>query len=318
VAAVATSYLGGIGAFAPFENLATSALSQVGFSPLAIASLGAGFRTALTAAASYLEGLAVNALIPPPKTPTPRQESIPHSYTVSGTANAAAAFSPIPKIYGARRIFPQYAASPYNELVGFDQYLRMLFLPGYGPLDISQIKIGDTAIEAAELELKALHETEQTLTIHPTLINEQQSQECEYLESDCVLCFIHSAIVRLRTRLRRILHINACCSYPAGASNREFARGRSLETPFTADSEIVRPRILAHGRKRSRPPAPEIRPKRLALACRISVAHPLRVDRVVHSLFLLGGDRLLRDRSTSCKRSDDRNDNQRGRVNFHA
>ena len=59
-------------------------------------------------------------------------------------------FSPIPKLYGARRIFPQYAASPYNELVGFNQYLRMLFLLGYGPLDISQIKIGDTAIEDYE------------------------------------------------------------------------------------------------------------------------------------------------------------------------
>jgi hypothetical protein len=77
---------------------------------------------------------------------------------VSGGANSAAAFSVIPKIYGARRIFPQYAASPYTELVGHDQYLRMLFLLGYGPLDISQIKIGDTAIENyedVEWELRA-------------------------------------------------------------------------------------------------------------------------------------------------------------------
>lgn len=41
----------------------------------------------------------------------------------------------------------QYAASPYSELVGENQYLRMLFLLGYGPLDISQIRIGDTAME---------------------------------------------------------------------------------------------------------------------------------------------------------------------------
>jgi len=77
---------------------------------------------------------------------------------VSGGANSAAAFSVIPKIYGARRIFPQYAASPYTELIGHDQYLRMLFLLGYGPLDISQIVIGDTAIEDyedVEWELRA-------------------------------------------------------------------------------------------------------------------------------------------------------------------
>ncbi|HUY28515.1 MAG TPA: hypothetical protein VMV27_13980 [Candidatus Binataceae bacterium] len=97
-------------------------------------------------------------LIPPPATPAVRLSSTPQSYTVSGGANAAAAFSVIPKIYGARRIFPQYAASAYTELVGHDQYLRMLFLLGYGPLDISQIQIGDTAIEDyedVEWELRA-------------------------------------------------------------------------------------------------------------------------------------------------------------------
>ena len=316
VAAIATVASYGAASFVTAALTAPGVAAASG--PTLAGAAGALVGGAVASSLNFLGGLAINSLIPPPRTPVPKQETTPQSYTVSGTANAAAPFSPIPKIYGQRRIFPQYAASPYNELVGFDQYLRMLFLPGYGPLDISQIKIGDTAIEAAELELKTLHETEQTLTICPTLINEQQPRKCEYLESDCVFCLIHSAIVRSRTRLWRILHINACCSYPAGTSNREFARGRSLEAPFTADSEVVRPRVLAHGRKRSRPPAPEILPKRRVLARRISVAHPLRVDRVVHSLFLLGGDRLLRDRSTSCKRGDDRNDNQRGRVNFHA
>ncbi|MBE3605151.1 hypothetical protein IMX07_16220 [bacterium] len=110
----------------------------------------AGLNALVSGAIQFGGTQLINALIPPPRTPVAKQETTPHSYTVSGTANAAAPFSPIPKLYGQRRIFPQYAASPYNELVGFDQYLRMLFLLGYGPLDISQIKIGDTAIEDYE------------------------------------------------------------------------------------------------------------------------------------------------------------------------
>ena len=93
-------------------------------------------------------------------------------------------FSPIPKLYGARRIFPQYAASPYNELVGFDQYLRMLFLLGYGPLDIPQIKIGDTAIEDyedVEWELRAGFPDDAPSRLYPGSVvesdfNEQLSQ----------------------------------------------------------------------------------------------------------------------------------------------
>ena len=120
--------------------------------------VSAGVKGLVSASVTFLGGLVTNALIPPPATPAMRLSSTQQSYTVSGGANSAAAFSVIPKIYGARRIFPQYAASPYTELVGFDQYLRMLFLLGYGPLDISQIQIGDSAIEDyedVEWELRA-------------------------------------------------------------------------------------------------------------------------------------------------------------------
>jgi hypothetical protein len=161
VAAVATAGLGAaLAAPAAAGAGAAAGGTAAGAASTSLASqlLTAALTGALNESIKFLGGLAINSLIPPPKTPVPKQETTPQSYTVSGTANAAAPFSPIPKIYGTRRIFPQYAASPYNELVGFDQYLRMLFLPGYGPLDISQIKIGDTAIEDyedVEWELRA-------------------------------------------------------------------------------------------------------------------------------------------------------------------
>jgi hypothetical protein len=154
VAAIAAVASYGAGAFitealsAPVAAGATGAAGAAAATgPTLAGALAALAQGAIASSINFLGTQLINSLIPPPRTPVPKQATTPQSYTVSGTANAAAPFSPIPKIYGARRIFPQYAASPYSELVGFDQYLRMLFLPGYGPLDISQIKIGDTAIE---------------------------------------------------------------------------------------------------------------------------------------------------------------------------
>jgi hypothetical protein len=136
----------------------------------------AGIQGAISTSINFLGGLAVNALVPPPTTPAVRLSSTPQSYTVSGTANSAAPFSPIPKIYGARRIFPQYAASPYTEVCGEDQYLRMLFLLGYGPLDISEINIADTAIEDykdIEWELRAGFTDDAPSRLYPGSVAEQ-------------------------------------------------------------------------------------------------------------------------------------------------
>ncbi len=180
IAAVAT-YGASLAASAAFtaETGITVGTSAASAASTSISSYIAGAAAAGLSAA-FSQGVQIllkAALIPPPRTPVPKQETTPHSYTVSGTANAAAAFSPIPKIYGARRIFPQYAASPYNELVGFDQYLRMLFLLGYGPLDISQIKLGDTALEDyedVEWELRSGFPDDAPTRLYPGSVSEAE------------------------------------------------------------------------------------------------------------------------------------------------
>ncbi|HUY28601.1 MAG TPA: hypothetical protein VMV27_14420 [Candidatus Binataceae bacterium] len=156
LAAVTAVVTYGAGGFVAASLAAPGAAAAAG--PTLAGAAGAFVSGALSETLKFAGTQLTNALIPPPATPAVRLSSTPQSYTVSGGANSAAAFSVIPKIYGARRIFPQYAASPYTELVGHDQYLRMLFLLGYGPLDISQILIGDTAIEDyedVEWELRA-------------------------------------------------------------------------------------------------------------------------------------------------------------------
>ncbi len=99
------------------------------------------------------------------KTSLPKIESTPASYSISGNENILAPFSPMPKVYGQRRIYPMLAAPSFNESGGnshnelyTNEYLRMLFVLGYGPLDITQIKIGDTLLsdyEDVEWEVRA-------------------------------------------------------------------------------------------------------------------------------------------------------------------
>lgn len=97
--------------------------------------------------------IAVNALIPPP---TPKglggAEGDPFQQlnSITGTSNNASPYGVIPCVVGTKRFFPPHAALPYTEISGDDQYLRMLLDLGYGDLDISDIKIGETAIASYE------------------------------------------------------------------------------------------------------------------------------------------------------------------------
>lgn len=72
----------------------------------------------------------------------------PRNYSISGISNQLRKYDVIPKLYGKTKIFPPLAATPYTEIIGNEQYLRMLFCLGFGRLDVSNIKIGNTAIDS--------------------------------------------------------------------------------------------------------------------------------------------------------------------------
>ena len=137
--AVANSMVGA-GMGASMTSLATGATTFFG-----AAALGYG----LTYGATYLAimgvGMALtNALIPLPKQKVGASES---NRTLTNSSNAANPYYPIPRIYGKTRFSPYKVAPDYTEQVGDDTYLRCLFCFGYGPLKISDIKIGDNPID---------------------------------------------------------------------------------------------------------------------------------------------------------------------------
>lgn len=86
----------------------------------------------------------VNMLIPPPSNTTKSSERA----FLGALRNRFNPFGPVPRIFGRRRVFPVMAGHPYTESSNGKRYLRAMLLVGFGPLKISDIKIGETSIES--------------------------------------------------------------------------------------------------------------------------------------------------------------------------
>lgn len=127
------------------------AAGALGYGLLSAGTLGGSL---LTAGIGIAGSLAVSALIPPatPNIPQLGGMNLDRSpaLSITGTQNQMNLYGVVPKVLGRMRLFPPYAAEPYTEIVGNDQYLRCLFCLGYGPLLISDLRIGEDPIENFE------------------------------------------------------------------------------------------------------------------------------------------------------------------------
>jgi len=87
-------------------------------------------------------------------------KSDPLVHSITGAGNQTDPFGVIPKVYGKVRVFPKMPGkypTQYTEISGDSQYLRALFLVAKGPVSITDIKIGDTAIGSfADVETEIL------------------------------------------------------------------------------------------------------------------------------------------------------------------
>ena len=132
--------------------------AAVFFAPAMAAGLTAMLGTTVSAGVAgalitAVGGLIVNALIPPP---VPKQSGLSRGATqsdplvpsITGIRNQSNPFGVIPRIYGTHRVYPPYGGTPYTEISGDDQYLVLLFLVGYGPLTLSDLRIGTTTLGA--------------------------------------------------------------------------------------------------------------------------------------------------------------------------
>ncbi|MBB4653023.1 hypothetical protein GGQ99_004807 [Aminobacter niigataensis] len=117
--------------------------------------------------------LLLNALF----APRPPQLSQPKpSYSLVNSRNQAAPFEPVPVVLGKHRISPFYGALPYTESSGENQYLRLLFVWGYGPLQVDDIKIGETLLSSfdeVEIETRTGYPSDLPVTLYPRQVVEE-------------------------------------------------------------------------------------------------------------------------------------------------
>jgi len=95
------------------------------------------------------------------------------TYSLSGSRNSSNLFGSVPVVLGRHRFYPPLGSRPYTEILGNDEYLRMLFIWGYGPLLVEDIKIGETPIEQYSdivIETVEGREGDPEITLVPSIV----------------------------------------------------------------------------------------------------------------------------------------------------
>lgn len=115
--------------------------------------------------------LLVNALIPPAED---KKEAA--TYSINGWRNEVRLGGPVPLVLGKHRMAPLFAAGSYTEIVNDKQFVRALFTFGYGRVDISDIRIGDTPIsefDDVDTEIREGTDSDEPVTLYRRQVIEE-------------------------------------------------------------------------------------------------------------------------------------------------
>ena len=138
------------GAIALFAAIAgAAATSAITGATIAGITISAAVASVAGAIVSGVITFALSSIFAPSKPNRARltNEAESQTFSITSARNQARPFGVIPEVVGQHRMVPPYAAVPYTEISGNDQYLRFVVLWGYGPVDVTEVKIGNTPIE---------------------------------------------------------------------------------------------------------------------------------------------------------------------------
>lgn len=158
--------------------IAAVAVGQLWVGPAILSATGstvlASIGSSVAAGAIVLAGsFLINRFFPPPGGP----QSEKPLYQISGWQNSATPDGVVPSVLGKVRVAPVFAAPTFSEIVGDLQYVRTLFTFGYGPVELSDLKIGDTPIEKydeLDVEVRDGYAFDSPVTIYPRQVIEDQ------------------------------------------------------------------------------------------------------------------------------------------------
>lgn len=104
--------------------------------------------------------------IPKPKLPGEQPDASP-IYDLRGQNNQNRFGNPIEVAYGKVRMWPSYAARPYNRFKDNDQYQYQLLCLGQGKFEIHEIRIEDTALSEFADIVYEIYEPGEEVTLFP-------------------------------------------------------------------------------------------------------------------------------------------------------
>jgi hypothetical protein len=193
-----------------------------------------GAAIALAGAAFVLSG-SVSLASPPPSVPFTGEIPTSESRAIAAAQNEARPFAPVPRVFGLYRVFPQYAAKPFTEIVGNDQFLRLLFTFGYGPLQITELKIGEDLIDTfndVEYAILPGFDDDPPLSIFTNGVDELDVQ-AELVEG--------VAAFTVRTTEPNTYEASVDLVFPAGliAFNNQDGEPRKVVTDFRIETRIA-------------------------------------------------------------------------------
>lgn len=104
-----------------------------------------------------------------------RDEGRSQTFSITGARNQANRYAPVPVVLGTHKFVPSYGAAPYTEISGNDEFLRVLLVWGYGPVQVEDIRIGNTPLESFD-DVEVEHDftgTSTGLNLFPSTAEQQ-------------------------------------------------------------------------------------------------------------------------------------------------
>ncbi|TKD17964.1 phage tail protein, partial [Rhodobacter capsulatus] len=132
--------------------------------------IGLGF---ITAGLTIVGQLLINALIPPIKPDSDAKDT----YSITGWRNRLEPGAAVPVVLGTMRYAPPFAATPYTEIVGDQQFVRAVFGLGEGQVSIDDMRLGETSLseyDEVETEIRYGVAGELPLSLYPRQVVEEQ------------------------------------------------------------------------------------------------------------------------------------------------
>jgi hypothetical protein len=171
--------------------------------------LGVSGSQILSAGVSLLGRLALNALAPPGRARFSSGVRESPTLFIQGARNQVSPFARVPQVLGKHRMVPPLGALPYTETAGSEQYLRMLFVWGYGPLQISDLKIGETPLsdfEGVEIETRQGYPDDAPLSLYSDSV----------IQNDLQVSVTHAGGAVIRTTETGADEISVDITFPRG------------------------------------------------------------------------------------------------------